>query len=186
MGSSIGPTVFMTLIANAWGFYCHRSWFFCIWFFFCVCVVFVCVWILIFKVTGTSTPTVTIRPFPAACGGRDMTISSLIIINCLSILSIFHSFDNKYHGIINGRQSSCVASRSSVGVYCHHWPLTAGVSRAARAPALIPLSARLRTAVPETGGDWTLPTPLRAPSVQAKFPSVGNKIWSRGYSAASS
>lgn len=70
-----------------------------------------------------------------------------------SILSFFSSVsDNKYRGIIRGRCTSCVASRGAVGVYCHRCPLTAGVSRVARAPALIPLCARLRTAVPETEG----------------------------------
>lgn len=73
-----------------------------------------------------------------------------LITNRLSILCIFFSFDYKYQGIITGRYTSCVASRGAAGVFCHHWPLTAGVSRVARAPALIPLCARLRTAVPET------------------------------------
>lgn len=40
---------------------------------------------------------------------------------------------------------SCVAGRGAVGVLCH-WPLTAWVSRAARAPTLIPLCSLLRTA----------------------------------------
>lgn len=40
---------------------------------------------------------------------------------------------------------SCVAGSGAVGVLCH-WPLTAWVSRAARAPTLIPLCALLRTA----------------------------------------
>lgn len=53
---------------------------------------------------------------------------------------------------MSGRCTSCVASSGAVGVYCHRCPLTAGVSRVARAPALIPLCARLRTAVPETEG----------------------------------
>lgn len=70
--------------------------------------------------------------------------------NRISILSIFPSFDYKCRGTITARYTSCVASRGAVGVYCHHWPLTAGVSRVARAPALISLCARLRTAVPET------------------------------------
>lgn len=73
-----------------------------------------------------------------------------LITNRLSILRVFFSFDYKYRGIITGRYTSCVASRGAAGVFCHHWPLTAGVSRVARAPALIPLCARLRTAVPET------------------------------------
>lgn len=69
--------------------------------------------------------------------------------DCRSVLSIFPGYDHKCLGVINARQSSCVASRSAVGVYCHHWALTARVWRLARAPALIPLSGRLRTAVLE-------------------------------------
>lgn len=51
---------------------------------------------------------------------------------------------------MSDRGTPCVASRGAAGVYCQPCPLTAGVSRVARAPALIPLCARLRTAVPET------------------------------------
>lgn len=88
-----------------------------------------------------------------------------LITNRLSILRIFFNFDYKYRGIITGRCTSRVASRGPAGVFCHHWPLTAGVSRVARAPALIPLCARLRTAVPETEGLNFAKRALRARAV---------------------
>lgn len=109
-----------------------------------------------------------------------------LITNRLSILRIFFSFDYKYRGIITGRYTSCVASRGAAGVFCHHWPLTAGVSRVARAPALIPLCARLRTAVPETERLNFAKRALRARAVLRGrggchiSPSLANETQSRG------
>lgn len=69
--------------------------------------------------------------------------------------SAMHTFNYKCQSTRYARQSSCVASRISVGVYCYNRPLTDGVSRVARAPALIPI---VRAIAHSCARDWTFST----------------------------